>query len=72
MFSDYGHRWTCNLCGGLNEVPDWYVLPLDSAGRPVDNEEKPELVHGSMEAIVDGSKFNMNVNKVGSDDYCER
>ena len=45
-------------------MPDWYMAPLNPDGRPVDIAEKPELVYGSIEAVVEGSMFNMNENRV--------
>ena len=42
-FSNYGRSFTCNLCGAVNDVPDWYQSPLDVNGRPLDIEAKPEI-----------------------------
>ena len=46
-------------------MPEWYYAPLDASGRPVNVNEKPELVVGSVEAVVEGSMFNMNEKNVG-------
>ena len=64
-FSNYGRSFVCNLCGTVNEVPDWYQSPLDVNGRPLDIATKPELQFGSYEAVVDSKQFNMKEGSVG-------
>ena len=66
-FSNYGRSFTCNLCGAVNEVPDWYQSPLDVNGRPLDIAAKPELQFGSYEAVVDSQQFNMKESSVGEE-----
>ena len=67
-FSNYGRSFTCNLCGAVNDVPDWYQSLLDVNGRPLDIEAKPELQFGSYEAVVDSKQFNMKEGSVGRRD----
>ena len=71
-FFDYGHKWSCNICGKDNDVPEWYYAPLDASGKPVNVNEKPELVMGSVEAVVEGSMFNMNERNVGGEKIMDK
>jgi hypothetical protein len=49
---DRGYKWQCNMCKLMNEVPQAYVAPVDSAGRRSDTMERPELFHSSIEIIA--------------------
>ena len=51
-FLDGGARWRCNLCGLVNDVPQSYFSAVDQTGRRADLDERPELVHGSIEIIA--------------------
>ena len=53
-------------------MPEWYYAPLDASGKPVNVNEKPELVMGSVEAVVEGSMFNMNERNVGGEKIMDK
>ncbi|KAG9389726.1 COPII coat complex component Sec24 E (Sec24E) [Carpediemonas membranifera] len=48
-FVDHGSRWKCLFCGTINKTPDRYYQPLDSNGRRIDAENRPELANGVYE-----------------------
>jgi len=53
QFLDGGARWCCNLCGLVNDVPQAYFSAVDPhTGRRADLDERPELVHGSVEIVA--------------------
>eukprot|EP00920_Eleutheroschizon_duboscqi_P001195 GHVT01002773.1.p1 GENE.GHVT01002773.1~~GHVT01002773.1.p1 ORF type:complete len:682 (+),score=174.81 GHVT01002773.1:2-2047(+) len=47
-----GRRWGCNVCGYVNETPQFYYRPTDASGRREDLAERPELSLGSVEYIA--------------------
>ncbi|OXM76086.1 protein transporter SEC24 [Cryptococcus neoformans Bt63] len=51
-FVDGGRKWTCNLCGGLNEVPSQYFCHLAPNGQRLDHAERPELQFGTVDFPV--------------------
>ena len=51
-FLDGGARWRCNLCGLVNDVPQAYFSAVDHQGRRADLDQRPELVHGSIEIVA--------------------
>ncbi|CAI5466189.1 unnamed protein product [Closterium sp. Yama58-4] len=51
-FVDHGRKFICNLCGVSNETPREYVCNLGPDGRRRDADERPELMHGSVEFVA--------------------
>ncbi|WCJ29921.1 Sec23/Sec24 protein transport family protein [Euphorbia peplus] len=51
-FTDAGRKWRCNICSLLNDVPGEYFAYLDSTGRRVDLDQRPELTKGSVEFVA--------------------
>ncbi|GJP53569.1 hypothetical protein CLOM_g12724 [Closterium sp. NIES-68] len=51
-FVDHGRKFICNLCGVSNETPREYVCNLGPDGRRRDADERPELLHGSVEFVA--------------------
>jgi len=49
-----GRRWTCNICGFSQAVPDSYYSPLDETGKRTDRFQRPELHKGAVEYIAPG------------------
>ena len=45
-------RFSCNVCGMLNEIPVEYFCSLDHDGVRTDLEQRPELRGGSVEYIA--------------------
>ena len=52
QFSDYGRKFTCNLCGAPNATPHDYVENVGPDGRRRDVDERPELCCGSVEFVA--------------------
>ncbi|KAI8339059.1 hypothetical protein BC941DRAFT_350091 [Chlamydoabsidia padenii] len=52
VFIDAGRKFTCNLCGFNNDVPEDYYSPLDMTGRRMDMDQRPELQRGTIEFQV--------------------
>jgi protein transport protein SEC24 len=48
-FTRGGRTYECNICGMNNDVPDEYFCNLDATGRRTDLQQRPELLHGSIE-----------------------
>jgi protein transport protein SEC24 len=55
--SDGGRSWSCNLCGLVNETPQWYQCHngVDQYGDRNDKHERPELMFGSVEFTAPSS-----------------
>ncbi|PWA89651.1 sec23/Sec24 protein transport family protein [Artemisia annua] len=51
-FTDGGRKWRCNICALLNDVQGDYYAQLDSTGRRVDLDQRPELTKGSVEFVA--------------------
>ncbi|XP_030547212.2 protein transport protein Sec24-like At3g07100 isoform X1 [Rhodamnia argentea] len=51
-FTDAGRKWRCNICSLLNEVLGDYFAHLDSTGRRIDLDQRPELTKGSVEYVA--------------------
>ncbi|KAF4402787.1 hypothetical protein G4B88_010239 [Cannabis sativa] len=51
-FTDAGRKWRCNMCSLLNDVPGEYFAHLDSTGKRVDLDQRPELTRGSVEFVA--------------------
>ncbi|XP_062081766.1 protein transport protein SEC24 A [Humulus lupulus] len=51
-FTDAGRKWRCNMCSLLNDVPGDYFAHLDSTGKRVDLDQRPELTRGSVEFVA--------------------
>ena len=45
-------RFVCNVCNLPNEVPIEYFCTLDSDGRRMDFDQRPELNSGSVEYVA--------------------
>lgn len=52
QFVDGGRRWRCNFCAFVNDVPQEYFSPTDSAGNREDVLARPELSRGSVEFVA--------------------
>jgi protein transport protein SEC24 len=52
QFLGAGAQWRCNLCGFVNDVPQSYFSALDHTGRRADLDQRPELIHGSLEIVA--------------------
>lgn len=52
QFLGGGSQWRCNICHDVNDVPQAYFSSLDATGRRHDLEQRPELVHGSLEIVA--------------------
>ncbi|PFH31291.1 putative transport protein Sec24 [Besnoitia besnoiti] len=48
----HGRRWVCNLCGFVNDTPQFYMRGLDEHGKREDRLERPELSMGSVEFVA--------------------
>ena len=48
---DGGRRFQCNLCGSMNDTPAWYFCNMGPNGTRIDQFDRPELSHGSVEYI---------------------
>ncbi|PHJ17581.1 transport protein sec24 [Cystoisospora suis] len=48
----HGRRWVCNLCGFVNDTPQFYMRGLDDQGKREDRFERPELSMGSVEFVA--------------------
>lgn len=48
----HGRRWSCNLCGFVNDTPQFYMRGLDDKGKREDRFERPELSMGSVEFVA--------------------
>eukprot|EP01135_Chromosphaera_perkinsii_P009393 Nk52_evm69s1737 gene=Nk52_evmTU69s1737 len=59
QFVDGGRRFSCNFCGFVTDCPQEYFCNLDHTGRRHDIEQRPELLHGS-------------VDFKATDEYCAR
>lgn len=46
------HRFKCNVCALLNEIPVEYFCSLDQNGRRRDADERPELSQGTVEYVA--------------------
>jgi protein transport protein SEC24 len=51
---DNGRKWRCNLCGGVNDVPNTYFSHLDADGQRRDKDQRPELSRCSVEFVAPG------------------
>ncbi|KAI9263361.1 hypothetical protein BDA99DRAFT_65660 [Phascolomyces articulosus] len=51
-FTDAGRKFTCNLCGFNNDVPEDYFSHLDMSGQRMDLDQRPELQRGTVEFEV--------------------
>lgn len=51
-FLNGGKNFICNFCGFQNEVPKWYMCPLDAYGMRRDVEQRPELKYGSVDFVA--------------------
>lgn len=51
-FIDGGRRWVCNLCNGETQVPHAYFSHLSPMGQRIDQHERPELLHGTIDFVV--------------------
>ncbi|EIW66261.1 hypothetical protein TREMEDRAFT_35099 [Tremella mesenterica DSM 1558] len=47
-----GRKWTCNLCSAINPLPDAYFCHLSPSGQRLDHDERPELLHGTVDFAV--------------------
>ena len=45
-------RFLCNVCTLPNEVPVDYFAGLDQAGRRLDEAQRPELSHGTVDYVA--------------------
>lgn len=52
VFVEGGQKWVCNLCGSATEVRAEYFCNLDSSGRRVDFDQRPELNYGTVDFEV--------------------
>lgn len=57
-FIEKGSRWACNLCRYINEVPTEYFSNLDSSGKRIDLQKRPELLYNSIDIIAPESYMN--------------
>ncbi|KFG56874.1 putative transport protein Sec24 [Toxoplasma gondii RUB] len=48
----HGRRWSCNLCGYVNDTPQFYMRGLDEKGKREDRFERAELSMGSVEFVA--------------------
>ncbi|KAG1451230.1 hypothetical protein G6F56_008137 [Rhizopus delemar] len=51
-YTDLGRKFTCNLCEFDNHVSEDQFCPVDSVGRRMDVESRPELMYGSVDFQV--------------------
>lgn len=47
-----GRRWTCNLCGHVQQTPDNFYSNLDESGKRTDRFDRAELSRGAVEYIA--------------------
>lgn len=52
QFLDGGHKWRCNVCSYVNDVPQAYYSRLDARGEREDRERRPELRRGQVEILA--------------------
>ena len=53
QYSEQGSKWSCNLCGMLNETRGDHYCPLGFDGRRNDRETRPELSRGTVDCDKD-------------------
>ena len=57
-FIDGGQRWICNFCGDINQVEKYYFSPLTTGGRRQDQEDRNELMFGTVDFLASNEYMN--------------